>query len=81
MSGSSNAAASAAGGLITAQGLQTAAPPVQQVPSPQTIPSPGTAAKPAQPIDRDTIARAQMGAAAIVAKLNQVCANCTPMNV
>ena len=72
MSGSTNAAASAAGGLITAQGLQTAPAPVQPVPSPQTIPSPGAAAKPAQPIDRDTIARAQMGAAAIVAKLNQV---------
>ena len=72
MSGTSSATGSASGGLITAQGLQTAPPPVQQVPSPQTTPSPGAAAKPAQPIDRDTIARAQMGAAAIVAKLNQV---------
>ena len=70
--GSSTAANSTAGGLITAQGLQAAPLAVQQVPSPQNVPSPGAAAKTAQPVDRDTIARAQMGAAAIVAKLNKV---------
>lgn len=81
MSGTSIASASAAGGLITAQGLQTAPSSVQQVPPPQAIPSPGAAAKPAQPIDRDTIARAQLGAAAIVAKLNQVRFRCTDRRV
>ena len=71
-SSGSSASAPGAGGLITAQGIQVTPSPAQPVASPQTTASPGAAAKPAQPIDKDTIARAQLGAAAIVAKLNQV---------
>lgn len=72
MSGSSGAGTSAGGVVMTAQGPQTIPSPVQQAPSPQSVPSPAAAAQPAKPIDKDTIARAQLGAAAIVAKLNQV---------
>ena len=71
-SSSSSTPNAPAGGLITAQGMQSLPSLAQQAASPSTIPSPGAQTKPAAPVDRDTIARAQMGAAAIVAKLNQV---------
>jgi hypothetical protein len=58
-------------GLVTAQGVQSslnvAALATSQVAKPLVNPP-----KPGQPLDPDTIARAQQGAAAIVAKLNQV---------
>ena len=71
-SSTSSTPSAPAGGLITAQGVQSLPSPAQQAASPLTTSSPGAPAKPAGPLDRDTIARAQMGAAAIVAKLNQV---------
>ncbi len=40
---------------------------------PHTTQASTASPKPGQPLDADTIARAQQGAAAIVAKLNQVC--------
>ncbi len=59
-----NAASNGMAGFITPQGAVGAAAPA---PAPVNAPP-----KPGQPLDATTIARAQQGAAAIVAKLNMV---------
>ncbi len=60
----STASSNGMAGLITAQGAAAVA---GQAAIPGVAPP-----KPGQPLDANTIARAQQGAAAIVAKLNQV---------